>query len=698
MTSYSQNLTEEIKTSAFLVKQTPSSFNKLIKGNDYTHKCIKLKIKNRLNEIPSAELEVIGLKPSNWDDISEGKVIKVIYGNTIIFKGIIQSIEPTSNYRAKIFALDSVCVKLSNWGLRNASIAGRYRKTATATSTIVNELCSENLDGASPFIVNVGTNTNYGSIDFRAENMTRLQALAKLAKLIGYDWWPSYPSDVDTFNIDTRKGSSTSVKTFYTYGTNQNCAAVKRLKDKSQLWNAVTVLGYGDGTNQVMSSEYTDATSISTWGRHEKVWTDKTLRTVSECNSLAQKILNDHKDPINKFTLKIHDVREILPDLVEVGDQVTIYDNAIYLDTETHDYKVVAMEIYFGAGGSYITLECHSKTYAFLEDVMTLKQSLQTQEGTAIINDPGHSHADGTYEAASHSHTDGTYAAASHTHADGTYTAASHTHADGTYTAANHTHSTGSYNVASHTHAAGSYAVASHSHSKGNYAAADLTTAQGYYFGPYTDDLTGNGQWITCSHSIITGSYHYLFHGIFVCVRVDFDASLGYSWLQSFYVRVYNATDGTYFPDETGLRMWDGTFTNEGIFSLTPSLYIHIPFNWSNKTLELQYKIANEAHWFQYGVKSISYAFHGSRGHIHTITGNSGNTAPSVEGSSGSTAPTLSGSSGSTAPDITGNSSATAPDVAGSSGSTAPDVSGSSGSTAPDVSGESSSNTTGITG
>ena len=392
MTSYSQNLTEEIKTSAFLIKQTPSSFNILINGNDYTHKCIKLKIKNRLNEIPSAELEVIGLKPSNWDDISEGKVIKVIYGNTIIFKGIIQSIEPTSNYRAKIFALDSVCVKLSNWGLRNASIAGRYRKTATATSTIVNELCSENLDGASPFIVNIGTNTNYGSIDFRAENMTRLQALAKLAKLIGYDWWPSYPSDVDTFNIDTRKGSSTSVKTFYTYGTNQNCAAVKRLKDKSQLWNAVTVLGYGDGTNQVMSSEYTDATSISTWGRHEKVWTDKTLRTVSECNSLAQKILNDHKDPINKFTLKIHDVTEILPDLVEVGDQVTIYDNAIYLDTETHDYKVVAMEIYFGAGGSYITLECHSKTYAFLEDVMTLKQSLQTQEGTAIINDPGHSH------------------------------------------------------------------------------------------------------------------------------------------------------------------------------------------------------------------------------------------------------------------------------------------------------------------
>jgi len=674
MTSYNQNLTEEIKTSAFLIKQTPSSFNILINGNDYTHKCIKLKIKNRLNEIPSAELEVIGLKPSNWDDISEGKVIKVIYGNTIIFKGIIQSIEPTSNYRAKIFALDSVCVKLSNWGLRNASIAGRYRKTATATSTIVNELCSENLDGASPFIVNVGTNTNYGSIDFRAENMTRLQALAKLAKLIGYDWWPSYPSDVDTFNIDTRKGSSTSVKTFYTYGTNQNCAAVKRLKDKSQLWNAVTVLGYGDGTNQVMSSEYTDATSISTWGRHEKVWTDKTLRTVSECNSLAQKILNDHKDPINKFTLKIHDVTEILPDLVEVGDQVTIYDNAIYLDTETHDYKVVAMEIYFGAGGSYITLECHSKTYAFLEDVMTLKQSLQTQEGTAIIKDPGHSHADGTYSAASHSHTDGTYAAAGHTHADGTYTAVSHTHADGTYTAVSHTHDEGDY-VASHSHGVGTYGADAH-------GASD----QGYYFGIYTNTISTTGSWVSVGTQINLGSYTYLFHGVWGFIRIDFDAGSGYSWSCAIKVRVKNTSDGTYYPNSSGLMLTAG-FVMEGMNTIVFPFYIHIPHNWTSDSYVLQYYIENNSHWNTSGTQEIIYAYHGSRGHTHSISG-----------SSGVTGAYLSGNSGSTAPDITGSSTATAPDVSGSSGSTAPDVSGSSGSTAPDVSGESSSNTTGITG
>lgn len=58
-----------------------------------------------------------------------------------------------------------------------------------------------------------------------------------------------------------------------------------------------------------------------------------------------------------------------------------------------------------------------------------------------------HTHADGSYAAASHSHTSGTYNAASHSHDDGTYAAASHAHDDGTYNAANHGHPDGTYDV-----------------------------------------------------------------------------------------------------------------------------------------------------------------------------------------------------------------------------------------------------------
>ena len=164
----------------------------------------------------------------------------------------------------------------------------------------------------------------------------------------------------------------------------------------------------------------------------------------------------------------------------------------------------------------------------------------------------------------------------------------------------------------------------------------------GYFWGNYQENLTGDddGTWYSVGTSINTGSYEYFFHGVFstLTFMLGSDGVLpGFD----FYLRVYNVTDGTYYPNSTGLKYgvndnetssshrhrvtvdgteYNTTYTDDYFRNFVPvSTYIHIPYNWTNKTYRLQYKIPEITSSGIILEKSIriNYSYHATFGHTH---------------------------------------------------------------------------------
>lgn len=184
----------------------------------------------------------------------------------------------------------------------------------------------------------------------------------------------------------------------------------------------------------------------------------------------------------------------------------------------------------------------------------------------------------------------------------------------------------------------------------------------GYYSGIYTNNLTGDDSWSTDLTDKSTGNYKYFFHGCFFTISMDLEgpAGGGTSYGQYIIVRIHNTTDNTYYPNESGITLQDarnlpltththivtdpqhdhscscsatggcsctvgnnstGISVSGGTLkpqkTLTYSLYIHIPYNWTQKTYRLEYKIENETYWDSGGKQEIRYSYHGTRGHEH---------------------------------------------------------------------------------
>lgn len=228
------------------------------------------KFVKKLNQMGSFEIKLAGVEQSDRTNICEGKEVKIFNEYFLIFKGRIERVEYEQDFYCTIkgFGME---VDLTKYEVT------REEYVSTNTTTIVKELLSENMDGISPWIVNEGVNTDWGDITLKGEYDNRLRFLSNLAETIGYDWWVSqnvdgleeldsglYSTANDYFHIDTRKGSPSSVKTFYTGGNNQNATVVNREVDKENMCNYVNVLGYGEGINQVTASFYNASTVTTT--------------------------------------------------------------------------------------------------------------------------------------------------------------------------------------------------------------------------------------------------------------------------------------------------------------------------------------------------------------------------------------------------------------------------------------------------
>lgn len=237
----------------------------------------------------SFEIRLAGIESSDRTNIAEGKEVKIFNEYFLIFKGRIERVEYEQDFYVSVkgFGME--------YDLTNYEVT-REEYVSTNTTTIVKELLSENMDGSSPWIVNEGVNTDWGDITLKGEYDNRLRYLSNLAETVGFDWWVSqdiagneelntglYSTANDYFHIDTRKGSSTSVKTFYTGGDNQNATIVNREVDKENMTNYINVLGYAEGINQVTASFY-NASTVTTTLNETLTTTDVTITLLDASN------------------------------------------------------------------------------------------------------------------------------------------------------------------------------------------------------------------------------------------------------------------------------------------------------------------------------------------------------------------------------------------------------------------------------
>jgi len=230
---------------------------------DFTGSLIDVEVVKRINKLWSFSAKLIGINSTDRTKyLSEGNEVKIFSGLNCIFKGRLEKPRFDSYFTAELTGF-GIANKLGDRYIDTLSSAsgssGRQQYSNVATNTIINELASVNGDGSSPWILEPSTNTNYGSVSVRFEEETRLKAISDLCNAIGYEWWESYgafPYDKNYINVDSKKGSSGSVYTFYSAGDNQNIKISKNEKDYERLSNYIIVLGRGDGINQLKSIIY----------------------------------------------------------------------------------------------------------------------------------------------------------------------------------------------------------------------------------------------------------------------------------------------------------------------------------------------------------------------------------------------------------------------------------------------------------
>ena len=242
--------------SGTIVIHVPLEPTILINGTDYSDYVISYRFYEELNQMREFEITLADIGSTEKSDVAEGNVVKFMLGRKLIFKGIISKAEYQTHDFAKISGYGSLetllserVVEVTSSALSSSTFARPFY-SQVATSTIVSEQLANESD------ITVGTNENLGTISVRSEMDNKLAFLASIAENRNGEWWAShgsYPYDDEVFNIASRRGSTTSVKTYEISGITQNANVTSREKDYESLWNVITVLGRGDGQNQLYS-------------------------------------------------------------------------------------------------------------------------------------------------------------------------------------------------------------------------------------------------------------------------------------------------------------------------------------------------------------------------------------------------------------------------------------------------------------
>ena len=252
--------------SGSIVIHFPQVIGIYINGVNYDDYVISYEFKEQLNKVNSFFIDLIGIETAERTDVAEGNDIQLRFANNLKFKGRIDK----ANYKSYGFCT------IKGFGtvetiLRNTPVEWRAGKCSCDESAEVNKpIYSGTTSGVATTVivdgqlsgistVSVNTNDYLGHLVARSENDNVLSFLAGIAGNMSGVWWSSYgtyPYANNYFNIGEAKGSGSSVFTFNTTGVGANANETSREVDEDALWNSVTLLGYGDGENQLKSKVY----------------------------------------------------------------------------------------------------------------------------------------------------------------------------------------------------------------------------------------------------------------------------------------------------------------------------------------------------------------------------------------------------------------------------------------------------------
>jgi len=224
---------------------------KLYANREEIESFVNFKGEKRLNEIDTFEFKAFITGDQDRTRLSEGNNIHVFDGNTLIFKGQLTEVNFTSAFEAECEG-DGMAVKLLN------RQTDRTEYADTAADQIVK---SEVPDGD---YVSYGTIDTAPDTSLRFDRDNKARAVAGAANAVGYDWRVRQEAaddyDTDFLDFKSRIGSPTSV---YTLDIGDNAEFIDRQKDDGFLANDITLLGRGDGINQLEARVFAAADSFT---------------------------------------------------------------------------------------------------------------------------------------------------------------------------------------------------------------------------------------------------------------------------------------------------------------------------------------------------------------------------------------------------------------------------------------------------
>jgi len=240
---------------SFNVIGTGGEISVLIEGqriDTYTN----IEVEKRLNEVDTFGFEAFITDANDRSLINEGNEVKIIENyNDLLFKGRLTEVEYKSNFRAKCEG-NGMVDKLLN----------RKTDRETFTNSAGNDIVTSVVDSS---VITYGDIESAPQVSVRFDHDNLARAVAGVANATAFDWYIDQKEaddyDIDYLNFVERAGRS-NVQEVFEIGN--DAQMVERNKDEGFVANDITLLGRGDGINQLearvfaASNSYTDTSNI----------------------------------------------------------------------------------------------------------------------------------------------------------------------------------------------------------------------------------------------------------------------------------------------------------------------------------------------------------------------------------------------------------------------------------------------------
>jgi len=213
--------------------------------------------KKRINTVESCEITLASVSSSDETTyLVAGNTFKLFSENTLILKGRIDTWSKDSEWVGKIEGR-GMSVKLIDSTLEDKDYVGEPGGT---TGLVVTDFLYN--------ILSTGTMHTYSAdITVSGGSDSRLSAIQSCCDQLGWYWGVTqeYPYNIDYFNFeDPDQLSTTPVAAFTLQGVNQNIISSKNETDIDNQFDNITVLGAGEGVNQLRCNAYYSTSKRST--------------------------------------------------------------------------------------------------------------------------------------------------------------------------------------------------------------------------------------------------------------------------------------------------------------------------------------------------------------------------------------------------------------------------------------------------